>query len=356
MFMDRFNYRAWVEPFTEMERRNNKEIFMIKKMNHAGIMPNYECTAACRHCLYACSPERAGGYMSEQVMHEVCGILNDCGCRSVHIGGGEPFLNFDGLLKLLRIANQYGIRIDYIETNASWVGDEALVKRRLKELRAAGADTFCISVDPYHVEYVPLSKPLRLAKICAEYDFNYFLWQERFLSVMQNLDREIPFSRAALEKIIGKNYVYDIARAYGLHMGGRAINIEHEYILPKQIVLTKTPCSGLLSGNHFHVDMYNRFIPPGCTGIAIELKDAAYGLPPGKYPVFEALLNRGISGLYEYAIAKNYIPDENGYTSACAMCFHIRKWLSELGSCPELCKEHYTQSLRFYEEGSYDCN
>ena len=226
--------------------------------------------------------------------------------------------------------------------------DDTSTKKRLGELLDAGADTFCISVDPFHAEYVPLGKPLRLAKICAEYGFNFFIWQERFLPVMQNLDTEVPHSRSALESIIGSNYVYDIARAYGLRMGGRAINIEQEYLPLKQINLLKPPCSELLSGNHFHVDMYNRFIPQGCTGIAIELKEAVFGLPPGKYPALEALLYRGIGGLYDYAVAMNYVPNEEGYTSACAMCFQIRRWLSGLDCCPELDKEHYAESLRYY--------
>ena len=341
-------------------------------MNHGGVMPNYECNAACRHCLYACSPTRTGGYMGEAVMHEMFGILRENGCRSVHIGGGEPFLDFEGLLVLVGTAARYGIGIDYIETNASWVGDEAITKKRLKELSNAGADTLCISVDPFHVEYVPLKQPLRLAKVCAETGFGYFLWQERFLSMMQGLDPEICHSRASLEAAIGKDYIYETARAYGLCIGGRAVNIEREFSVPRHIEITTKPCSGLLSGNHFHVDMHNRYIPPGCTGIAIELRDAAEGLPPGKYPALEALLEKGLGGLYEYAVvpgaknplpsesvltgagnpeenlgfAKKFVPDETGYTSPCAMCFHIRKHLSGLGRCPELVREHYEESLR----------
>ena len=90
--------------------------------------------------------------MSEPVMHEMFAMLRECGCRSVHIGGGEPFIDFGGLLKLVRTAKQYGIRIDYIETNAYWVDDDTSTKKRLGELLAVGTDTFCISVDPYHAQ------------------------------------------------------------------------------------------------------------------------------------------------------------------------------------------------------------
>ena len=321
---------------------------MVTQMRKVGIMPNYKCTAACRHCLYACSPKRKSGYMKEPMMHMICYVLRELGCRTAHLGGGEPFIDFEGITNFLCAALQHGITIEYIETNASWVDDEDTVKERLSKLKYWGARALCISVDPFHLEYVPLNKPLRLAKICEEVGFKYFFWQERFLPMMRNLDVDNPHSRSELEKALGKNYVYDTAQAYGIHMGGRAINIEQEYLPLRQIAPSYVPCSGLLSGNHCHIDMYLRFIPPGCTGIAIELKDALIGLPPGKYPALEALLSKGIGGLLDYAKSLNFIPDEKGYTTACAMCFHIRRWLSKLGCCPELDRVHYTHSLRNY--------
>ncbi|MDR1574861.1 MAG: hypothetical protein LBS37_02540 [Treponema sp.] len=62
-------------------------------------MVNYRCTAACRHCLYACSPTRRAGYLSREVMREICRLLRKGGIGSVHIGGGEPFLDFEESLK-----------------------------------------------------------------------------------------------------------------------------------------------------------------------------------------------------------------------------------------------------------------
>ena len=61
------------------------------KLFHGGIMANYRCTAACRHCLYACSPERTDGYINEATAESVASLLRTAGCYSVHIGGGEPF-------------------------------------------------------------------------------------------------------------------------------------------------------------------------------------------------------------------------------------------------------------------------
>lgn len=322
----------------------------LTPLRHAGIMPNYECSAACRHCLYACSPTRTGGYMTEKIMDEALGLLREGGCRSVHIGGGEPFLDFEGLLALLQKAKKYGISVDYIETNACWATDENTIKQHINALRKAGADTFCISLDPFHAEYVPYAYPLRLAEICQKENFGYFLWQDRFLNMLRGTNPNKAHSRSALEESIGSGYINDTANTYGIRMGGRAVCIEKEYHAPKPIdmVINSNPCKGLVSTGHFHVDMYNRFLPPGCTGIAIPMEDAVRGIPDGKYPVFDALLTGGVAALYKLAKECGFVPDPKGYASGCAACFFICSFLSGLGCFAELDAEHYAESVKYY--------
>ena len=321
-----------------------------KPLRHAGIMPNYQCTAACRHCLYACSPTFGGGYMSETTMDEMFGLLREGGCYSIHIGGGEPFLDFEGLLTLLSKAKKYGMMVDYIETNGYWVGEENDVIKRLAALEKVGADTLCISVDPFHSEYVPYAYPLRLAEICRERRFGYFLWQDRFLSMMKNVSPDLAHDRVSLEMSIDKDYIYRTATAYGIRIGGRAINIEMEYSTckPVESLLHPKPCHDLVSTGHFHIDMYNQFIPPGCTGLVLPMAEVVRGITPGKYPIYETLYQGGVAALYNLARPQGFIAAEAGYTSRCALCFFIRKFLSEKGVFAELCTEHYIEALKYY--------
>jgi len=315
---------------------------------HGGVMANYRCTAACRHCLYACSPERTDGYITEATAKTVAKLLREGGCRSVHIGGGEPFLDFDGLLMLVRILIDNGISVEYIETNAYWASDKDHCKTYLRELLRAGAGTLCISLDPFHAEYVPIQLPLTLAEICHNVGFGYFLWQDRFLSSMKRLDRNKTHTRDEMEELISPNYVFDIAKSYGLHYGGRAVNIETEYMPHKPVseIINDFPCKNLVSGGHFHVDMNGYYIPPGCTGFAIPLSEAVHGIPAGKYPVYEALLSGGIKGLLKYATSQGFTPNFDGYTSSCALCFFICSWLCDNAPSPELNPEHYIESLQ----------
>jgi hypothetical protein len=251
---------------------------------------------------------------------------------------------------LLEVLYRAGIPVDYIETNGYWSGDEAEVKSRLRELMALGANAFCISVDPYHAEYVPVEAPLRLAQICADTGFDFFLWKQQFLPALSNLDMGQAHSREEMEAALSKQYVWDTATAYGIGFNGRALNIEQEYRPKKPLaqVISHTPCTRLLSTGHFHVDYAGNFIPPGCTGIIIPLREVVGGIPAGKYPAFEALYRGGNAALLELAEEKGFTPDPDGYTSECAMCFYLRRFLAADGSCPELDPEHYEAALAWY--------
>jgi len=329
-----------------------------QNMRHGGIMANYRCTAACRHCMFACSPDWTDGYITRAadgkitgaVAEKVCRLLRKGGCRSIHIGGGEPFLDFEGLLALVRIATGAGVVVEYIETNAFWAADRRKAGQYLRKLARAGADALCISLDPFHAEYVPINMPLSLAGICRDEGFGYFLWQDRFLQAMSKLDRGKTHSRAEMEKLISPTFILDTSRSYGIRMGGRALAVEEEYYSrkPAESVAVSKPCR-LLSGGHFHIDLYGRYIPPGCTGIAIPLTEAVNGIPGGKYPVMETLLSGGSSALLQNAANLGFEADPRGYTSGCALCFHIRHWFCDgtQRQPVELESEFYRESMKF---------
>ncbi|MCL1817829.1 MAG: radical SAM protein [Spirochaetaceae bacterium] len=311
-------------------------------------MTGYRCTAACRHCLYACSPDRGHGDISSGMAREICAALKKGRIGSVHIGGGEPFLDFEGLIALIKELSRAGIPLDYIETNAYWA-KESSAESKLARLRGEGAHTLCISVDPYHAEYVPWERPLLLARLCEKTGMRYFLWKDEFLPLLSRLDGKKTHSRGEMEKALGSAYIRDTAMAYGIGMGGRAVCIEEEYfpLRAAENFIDAEPCSRLLSTGHFHVDNEGWFIPPRCTGLRVPLVEAVEGLPPGKYPVYEALLTRGTAGLTEIAKNEGFTFDARGYTSKCNLCFHARGFLAERGY-PELPAEHYRESLLHY--------
>jgi len=317
---------------------------------HGGIMVNYTCNAVCRHCLYSSSPTRNPGYITEENAENICQLLHKGGCRSVHIGGGEPFLNFDGLLMMIRQLNKYGIKLEYIETNAYWAANPENKKEileKLKSLLNEDVKALCISIDPYHAEFIPYGAPLSLAKYCEKTGMDYFLWRGESIPILSGLDPQKIHSRQEMEKLLSRDYIGRTARQFGITYGGRAINIEKEFgaLLPVENLISLTsPCRNLLSTNHFHVDKDAHFIPPGCTGIRIPLAEAVFGIPETQYPVFEALYNGGVAAILELALQHGFLPDDTGYPSKCNLCFHIRHFLSGKDFA-ELDKNHYDEAL-----------
>ena len=330
---------------------------------HGGIMVNYQCCAACRHCLYSCSPTRYSGYIDKDSAEEICRTLRKGGCRSVHIGGGEPFLDFEGLLVMVKKLREARITLEYIETNAYWAIDESgrhneairkKAREKLEALLDMGPVTLCISVDPYHAEYIPYGAPLVLAELCEKTGADFFLWKQEFLPLLSRLDPAKAHSRAEMEKNISPTYIYKTARSYGIGYGGRAVNIEREFgtLRPvEDFAYDNTPCCNLLSTGHFHTDMNCFFIPPRCTGIRIPLAEAINGIPEGKYQVFEALITGGISSLWKLALNYGFTPGHGAqpkdYPSKCNLCFHIRHFLSQ-NNFSELDRAHYEEALRYY--------
>ena len=294
---------------------------------NCGIMVNYQCTAACQHCLYASSPAWQDGYITEATASAACQTLRKHGCTHVHIGGGEPFMDFDGLLMVAKTARDNGIAIDYVETNAYWATDEALIVKHLQALQQVGIDAFCISNDAYHAEFIDPALPQRLAATCRREGFDHFVWQTRLDS---------------------------------LRFNGRATMLEEAHFPKKSVDVllaeaeARGGCRKLLSTNHFHVDMYGQYIPPGCTGFVLPLGDVLDGTLHARitnanrhedaavpYPAFGALYNGGAAALYALACKHGFVADANGYPSVCNLCFHMRNYLSTRPGFNELDAEHF---------------
>ena len=318
---------------------------------HCGLVVNYKCNAACRHCLYACSPSRSGGYMNASSCERICNLLKSKDIHSLHIGGGEPFLDFDKLLEIVHTVHRCEINIEYLETNGFWASDEKQAIHYVNELKKAGINKLLISIDPFHIEYVPVGLPLRLAEICKNEGMGYFYWQEQYKHKLSLLDRDKIYTRTELEHSLSQHYIVETTNSYGLGIEtGRAINIGLEYMPKKPVsdLLTNSlPCKHLLSTSFIHIDHNEKYVVPSCTGITIPLEDAMKGIPRGRYLVYETLVIDGIRGLIKFSEGLGVMIDDV-YVSYCSLCFDIRHKLSMTKSYAELDYEHYESVMSFY--------
>ena len=298
----------------------------------SGIITNYNCTASCRHCMFASSPECRKDYISRERAEQIALLLERAGTISVHIGGGEPFMDFDGLCGLITALNRHGIGIDYIETNGYWARDISFAERRLEVLKRLGVYTIMVSVDPYHIEYVPLEMPLKLIELLRAKGFDYFIWQQKFLKPLLSLDISKNHSKEELMSVLGEDYILNTAREYGLGINGRALSFARDLypIKSAEEVSTDESCPSLTRPHHCHIDLYGNAIPSRCTGIQAKAEDYLTGnITEGEYPVLSRLIHGGVKELLEFAREKGFIPDEKGYATKCELCFAIRAFLEK---------------------------
>ncbi|ADQ07964.1 Radical SAM domain protein [Caldicellulosiruptor hydrothermalis 108] len=302
----------------------------IERLFSGGVITNYYCSSACKHCLYNSSPSWKKEYMTEEMADKVFKTLKNFGVFSVHIGGGEPFLNFEGLKKVIHKANENGIYIEYIETNASWVENEDKVKRRLKELKNLGIETILVSISPFHNEYIPFKKVLKLIQLMDEVGIGIFPWIEGFVNEIRRLNIDKTHSLSEYKDLFGENYIRLLPQRYYLTLNGRAIKTFEEYFPTKSaddIIKNSPACFELYSKSHFHMDLFGNFIPNPCVGFRISIDDLGKELDSSKYFFVNLLYTKGIKGLFEFAKENyDYTPSKR-FLNKCSLCFDIRKFL-----------------------------
>lgn len=320
----------------------------VFKLTSGGLMVNYRCQARCGHCLYHCSPDREADYISPGLAAEVFSRVHSLGTPSMHISGGEPFIDVESLCAVLEAARETGMPIDYIETSASWVESEEQALETVRRVRDLGVRTLSLSISPYHNEFIAMDKVFQLSQACRDADVTPSLWIDEFFPDLTALPTEVPHARAEFEAYFGKNYWAQLRPRYALNMVGRAL-ITHEKDMPT-VPVTRIPhmsrsCAELGGRSHYHVDLYGRYIPPGCPGLSLPLSALGTELDPEEYPIYTRL-SQDPKTLLEYCKAQGFVP-RGSYYNRCHLCQEMRLFLyrKHPGRYPELMPAAFYEAI-----------
>lgn len=308
--------------------------FQINRLIAGGVITNYFCPSSCAHCLYNCGPHWPREYLSQVRARILFEKVRSMGCRSVHIGGGEPLLRPRALGAVLSAARRARMVIEYVETNAAWYKDPESARTLLSSLRHQGLRNLLISISPFHNGHIPYRKTQGAMRAAYEAGINVFPWIDDFCEDLSAFDSTRPHSLDEYEKRFGKHYLLEVLQRYWIHMGGRALETFRPLFPqrgPEEILAEDGgDCSGdLLSTRHFHVDLFGNYIPGLCSGLAIAVEDLGTVLTPAKYPLLSALFEQGIAGLMEIARDFGYVPQRPGYLNKCDLCTEMRRYLSQ---------------------------
>ena len=295
-----------------------------------GIITNYFCTSSCGHCLYNCSPKWEKRYIDPETAANNLKTIRSLGCRSVHIGGGEPMLRPEGLAAVLEIAAELGMSVEYVETNSSWYKDDASAEVLLRDLRNQGLHTLLVSISPFHNEHIPFSKVKGVIEAAGRAGVGIFPWITDFIPDLSQLDADRTHSLAEFSDIFGQDYLLRVLDRYWIHMGGRALETYRPLMGQKSfdriIDEAAATCYGELSNtSHFHIDLFGNYIPGLCSGLAIARQDLGKPLSDEIYPVLTTLVQSGIRGLVKMAEAYcGFSPQKDLYINKCDLCIEAR--------------------------------
>lgn len=274
--------------------------------------------------------------MSEETAEKMFERISSLGCRSVHVGGGEPLLNLSGLQKVLAAVYRAGGWVDYVETNCAWHVGEEKTLQILSELADRGLQTLLVSISPFHNESIALTKVLGVLECCRQIGMQVLPWTADFLADLSRLDSSRPHSLAEMKEVFGSGYLSAIERRYWVHPGGRALDTFRSLsgaATAEEIVQSNgSNCSLELSDtSHFHIDLHRNYIPGLCSGLAFPADLLGKEVDGRRFRVLTLLYTSGIGGLYDWAREEyDYLPAPRGFGNKCDLCNDIRSYLASL--------------------------
>ncbi len=329
-------------------------------------MLSYRCNARCLHCMYACSPDWNGDWISlndlEEILTQLGGRIHPSprGAKGVsvnhglHFTGGEPFLNFDLLCRAVEIAWELGIPSTFVETNCCWCTSEKETRDRLLLLQNKGLRGILVSVNPFYLEYVPFEKTQRAVRAGrAVFGNNLMVYQTEYYRrfTKWGVQGRMAFNdylRIEKETQLLQNVEFFV-------MGRAAYGIEKAFGngFPRYppTAFFRVPCMPpFLRSWHNHFDNYNNYIPGYCGGISFgdsrHLDELLMdGIDQTRVPVLNFLIDGDFKGLFEFSLSHGYREEHRGYFSKCHLCLDIRKHLSNNGNFEELRPEEFYHQL-----------
>ena len=309
-----------------------------------GILLSYKCSSECKHCMYACSPRWRDDWISEEDLGEILVQLSGkikgspygsstVGLNSgLHFTGGEPFLNFDLLLKGVEMAHELRMPSTFVETNCFWCTSERTTKEKLMQLRDVGLDGLLISVNPFILEQIPFERTQRAIELGKKiFGRNLIVYQEIFHHQFERLKLKSPMRFEDYLKLDPGGLRY----AELIPMGRASYELGYLYKKYPARQFFGGTCKGELTRDwHVHVDNYCNYMTGYCGGISLgDARDlnslSSEGVNLEEYPILNALVT-DLQSLYELGAKEfGYKELSEGYVSKCHLCLDIRKHIAE---------------------------
>ncbi|MBU1260101.1 MAG: radical SAM protein [Planctomycetes bacterium] len=310
-------------------RSLSPEMPKFKLWTSMGLLLTYKCSAACAFCYYKCNPQKAGLISIANAIAAWKSLKTIAGeSAKIHITGGEPFLYWQHLTKLLETAAELGLGpVDMVETNGFWADEKTDIIDKLKFLDSHNVKKLKISYDPFHAEFVEYDKVKLLAETACQ-----ILGPERVLVRWQEyIQKDLSVKNLSEEEKTA--FFSNSIKEHPCRFTGRAADKLAQVSANKELEeIAKKSCkNSFLGAKGIHIDPYGNIFSGVCSGIIIgninekPLEQVWLDFNPTKEEFLSVLFNNGPAGLLEKAIKQGY-EKSRLYSGKCHLCTALRQF------------------------------
>jgi hypothetical protein len=292
----------------------------------ASALFTYRCSIACRHCLFGCATSRPDRVMTPEQCTQALRLLHPTG-RVIHVAGGEAMAYWPVLQESLVLAYRAGVAPHFVETNCSFAVSDTVVQDRLRFLRDHGVRGVYASADPYHQEFVPAERFLRVRRIARE-----LFGPANFYGPSTPDDDVRRYEEIARDESRLAAYV----RAHPPTMVGTAADALAGYLpaVPVADAGVDTPCASVFTSSslwELHIDPYGNLQ----TNCGVILGNTATVSPVAMLAADPRTVHRyvaclaesGPGGLARLAAAEHEYVAPATTPQRCHYCFQVRRFL-----------------------------
>lgn len=293
-----------------------------------------KCSSQCIHCQADASPLK-NDVMNVKVAHnylaEAFSVANP---ESFMVFGGEPMLYPDRAIAIFKKANELKFPEIEMLTNGVWGKSKEKAEKLAVKLKKAGLNTVGISVDAFHLQWIPLEYSRNAASALLKAGVKNVTWN---VAVVDSINAENEYGMKTKQMLEELEPIGIAAHYVKIMLVGRAVQNLRHYFHPTSLEgsCESEPVIGNVLTNPESICIEPSGEVDICWHLAIgnakekPLSQIISEYDWQKFPVIKTLVEEG-----PIELLKHYIPYNNqflkgNFINKCHLCIEIRKALNK---------------------------
>ena len=303
-------------------------------LNRVEFVITNSCSGQCKHCSNGDHVGEGGSINANAAVAALKQLAWRFDIQSAMTFGGEPLLFAETVCKIHAAARDCGIPKRQLITNGFFSNDDRRIDEVAEILCKSGVNDILLSVDVFHQEYIPLYPVTHFAESLLRNGAPSLRVQPAWVV---NEEHENPYNAETKRLLkLFADIGIQVNEGNNIFPSGNALKNLTEYFAPPEKVDLSLPCGSMpYTGRLDEVSCFS-IGPTGDVDLcsitigniyASDVLSIVDSYDPYSDPASRAVLNGGVSALFDYAKSHGIAIDISDCRSACGVC---RKAMSVL--------------------------